>query len=99
MMKKLEAVEMDAMRRLLKISRMDKIRNENIKQKMGIEGTIVQDIEQKQLTWYGHINRMDDKRLPKATMEWQPQERKKRGRLETSWNTGIKKAMSARNLQ
>lgn len=77
--KKLEIVEMDAMRRSLRISRMDKIRNENIKQKMGIEGTIVQDIEQKQLIWYGHINLMDDKRLPKA-MEWQPQERKKRGR-------------------
>lgn len=73
MIKKLEAVEIDTMRKLLKISRMDKIRNENIKQKMGIEGTLSKS------NLHGHINRMDDKRLPKA-MEWQPQEKKKRGR-------------------
>lgn len=97
--KKIEAVEMDAIRRSLRISRMDKIRNEIIKERMGIEGTIIDDIERKQLTWYGHVNRMHEGRLPKLTMEWQPQEKKKRGRPKTSWGTEIRKAMSVRNLE
>lgn len=53
--KKLEAIEMNAMRRSLRILRKEKIRNETIKG-MGIECTIMDDIERKQLTWYGYVN-------------------------------------------
>jgi len=58
---KVEAVEMDAMRRSLCISRKDRVRNETIKQEMGIEGNIVQDIEKKQLTWYEHVKRISER--------------------------------------
>ncbi|KAH1008987.1 hypothetical protein HUJ04_001416 [Dendroctonus ponderosae] len=43
--KKVDAVEMHAIIRYMPISRRDRIRNDHIKQEMGIEGTIVQDIE------------------------------------------------------
>lgn len=52
---------MDAMRRSLCISRKDRVRNETIKQEMGIEGNIVQDIEKKQLTWYEHVKRISER--------------------------------------
>jgi hypothetical protein len=46
---KLLAAEMDCLRRSTRISRMDKIRNEAIRTKMGIKKNIVQEIEEQQL--------------------------------------------------
>lgn len=97
--RKLEATEMDAFRRTLGISRMDRIRNEEIRLRMGIEGTIINDIESKQLVWYGHVRRMDETRLPKKVMEWVPSARRKRGRPRKTWKEGVSKAMSARDLR
>lgn len=95
----LEATEMDALRRSARISRVDRIRNEDIRQEMGLQDTIIRDIEGKQLTWYGHVQRMTDHRLPKQVMTWIPQHKRKRGRPKKTWNEGIRKAMSARNLE
>jgi hypothetical protein len=39
-------------------------------------------IETKQLQWYGHVQRMEEGRLPKEVMKWRPPGRRKRGRLE-----------------
>lgn len=89
---------MDAIRRSLCISRRDHITNEAIKQRMGIEGGIMKDIEQKQLTWYGHIKCMPDSRLPKQILEWQPVERRRRGRPKLEWQREVYKTMSERNL-
>ena len=49
---------MDALRRSFRISRKDRIRNVTIRQQIGLEETIIQEIEQNQLTWYGHVQRM-----------------------------------------
>jgi hypothetical protein len=49
---------MDALRRSSRISRKERIRNVTIKQQFGIEKTIIKEIEQNQVTWYGHVQRM-----------------------------------------
>lgn len=82
--RKLEATEMDAIRRSTRMSRRDRIRNEEIKQRMGVEGTIIDDIERKQLVWYGHVQRMDDNtkqiKLSKQIMQWILPGKRRRGR-------------------
>jgi hypothetical protein len=60
---------MDALRISSKISRKDKIRNVTIRQQIGLEETIVKEIEQKQLSWYGHVQRMVEGRLHKRTLK------------------------------
>jgi hypothetical protein len=52
--RRVEATEMDTLRR----SRKDRIRNVTIRQQIGLEETIIKEIEQNQLTWYGHVQRM-----------------------------------------
>jgi hypothetical protein len=42
---------MDALRRSSRISRKERIRNVTIRQQIGVEETIIKEIEQKQLTW------------------------------------------------
>ena len=56
--RRVEATEMDAMRRSSRISRKERIRNVTIRQQIGLEETIVKEIEQNHLIWYGHVQRM-----------------------------------------
>ena len=53
--RRVEATEMDVLRRSSRISRKERIRNVIIRQQIGLEETIIKEIEQNQLTWYGHI--------------------------------------------
>ena len=46
---------MDTLRRSSRISRKDRTRNINIRQQIGLEGTIIEETEQNQLTMYGHV--------------------------------------------
>ena len=97
--RRIEATEMDALRRSSRISRKDKIRNTTIRQQMGIEESIIKEIEQKQLTWYGHVQRMAEERLPRIALRWIPKQKRARGRPKKNWMEGIRKAMNERNLQ
>jgi hypothetical protein len=56
--RRVEATEIDALRRSSRISRKERIRNVTIRQQTGLEETIVKEIEQNQLTWYGHVQRL-----------------------------------------
>ena len=96
--RRVEATEMDALRRSSRISRKDRIRNVNIRQQIGLEETIIIEIEHNQLTWYGHVQRMEEGRLPKTALKWMPKQKKARGRPKKNWMEGIKKAMNERNL-
>ena len=72
--KRVEATEMDALRRSSRISRKDRIRNVTIRQQIGLEETIIKEIEQNQFTWYGHVQRMAEERLPKIALKWMPKQ-------------------------
>jgi hypothetical protein len=72
------------------ISRKDKIRNNIIKQKMNVKRSLLEDIKTKQLQWYGHIQRMEEGRLPKEVLKWWSSGRKKRGTPKLTWAMGIR---------
>ena len=96
--RQVEATKMDVLRRSSRISRNKRIRNVTIRQQIGLEETIVKEIEQNQLTWYGHVQRMVEGRLPKIALKWMPKQKTARGRLKKNWMEGIRKAMNERNL-
>ena len=52
--KMIETVEMDFLRRACNISRMQQVRNEDIRRKTGYVFTTAGRIESRQLLWYGH---------------------------------------------
>ena len=61
------------------------IRNTIIKQKMNVTRSLLDDINTKQLKGYGHVQRMEEGRLPKQAVKWNPPGRRKRGRPKLSW--------------
>ena len=77
---KILTTEMVLLRTSTRKSRMERIKNEHIKEIMGLKEKpdIVDIIERKRLQWYGHLKRMQEERLPKLIMEWIPGERRKR---------------------
>jgi len=96
--RRVEATEMDGLRRSSRISRKDRIRNVTIRQQIGLEETIIKEIEQNRLTWYGHVQRRAEERLPKIALKWMPKQNRARGRPKKHWMEGIKKAINERNL-
>jgi hypothetical protein len=96
--RRVEATEVDALRRSSRISRKEIIKNVTIRQQIGLEEAIVKEIEQKQLTWYGHFQRMVEGRLPKIALKWMPKQKRARGRRQKNWMEGIRKAINERNL-
>ena len=58
MVAKLNSTEMDFWRRSVRLSVKDKIRKTVIKQKMNVTRSLLDDINIKQLKWYGHFQRM-----------------------------------------
>jgi hypothetical protein len=77
---------MDALRRSSRISRKEKIKNVTIRQQIGLEETILKEMEQNQLTRYGHVQRMAEGRLPKIALKWMPKQKRARGRpRKTGW--------------
>ena len=82
-----EVTEMDAMRRTSRISRKERILNVTIRQQIGLEEAIIKEIEQNQLTWYGHVQRMAEGRLLKIALKWMPETKREHeeDRRKTGW--------------
>jgi len=76
--RRVEATEMDVLRRSSRISREERIRNVAMRQKIGLEEPIIKEIEQNQLTRYGHVQRMAEGRLPKIAWKWVPKQKRAR---------------------
>ena len=66
---------------------MERIKNEHIKEIMGVKGKpdIIDIIEKKRLQRYGHVKRMPEEGTPKLIMECLPLKRRKRGRPRKTW--------------
>ncbi|XP_030750470.1 uncharacterized protein LOC115878198 [Sitophilus oryzae] len=88
-LKLLEATEMDFWSRVAGKSKLDRVRNERIQNIMEVKHRITDDIKINQLRWYGHVQRMEESRIPKKILNWTPQGKRKRGRPRRSWREGI----------
>lgn len=98
MAQKLLSTEMMYWRRCSGLTLLDHVRNDTIREKMEVEHTIIDNITEKQLKWYGHLRRMNAERLPLKVWNWTPAQRKKRGRPRKKWISNIRAEMEIRGL-
>lgn len=97
--KMLNATEMDFWRRAAGKSKRERVTNERIREIMGISHTLIDDIRTMQLKWYGHVQRMNDERLPKQVLTWKPPGKRRRGRPRRSWREGIDNEIREREIE
>lgn len=57
----------------------DKVSNEKIRQRTGL-GKLEDMLIKRRLRWFGHVHRMDDKRITKQALKWTPADGKKEER-------------------
>ena len=65
---RLQAAEMKVLRTIRGVTRMDRLRNEQIRSDLSVKPLLI-EIEESRLRWYGHIKRMDDGRMAKRYLE------------------------------
>ena len=63
--RKVNVLELKCLRSLVGVSRMDRVRNVEVRMRAGIERELASRAEytQRVLRWFGHVERMDDYRM------------------------------------
>jgi hypothetical protein len=66
---RVNAAEMRALRSMIGVKLSDRVRNEVIRKDYGVKEDVVTKIENNMLRWFGHVERMDERRLTKEIYE------------------------------
>ena len=82
---KILAFEMRCYRRALCINWTQKVRNLEVRQKIGAEHNLIQKVMKRKLSFFGHVCRMDDKRLVKNVIFGRMEGMNRRGRPCREW--------------
>jgi hypothetical protein len=81
---KLEAVQMRFLRPLLGLTRLDRQRNSDIRNRLKVDN-ILDDVISYQKNWIDHLKRMDRNRIPKLAFQYQPRGQRDIGRPRRRW--------------
>ena len=65
--RKVNVLEMKCLRSSVGVSRMDRVRNEEVR-RAGIERELAIRADQRVLRWFGHVERMDDYRMARRVL-------------------------------
>ena len=96
--KRLNVMEMRCLRSMCGVTRMDRIRNEEVRRRTGVVQEMAGRAEQRVLQWFGHMERMDEERLVKRIVGSEVRGVRTRGRPRMCWMDGVKRALDVRGL-
>ena len=66
--RKVNVLEMKCLRSLVGVSRMDKVRNEEVRRRAGIERELVSRADQRAVRWLGHVESMEEYRMARRVL-------------------------------
>ena len=66
--RKVNVLEMKCLISLVVESRMDRVRNEEVRRRAGIERELASRADQRVLRWFGHVERMDEYRVARRVL-------------------------------
>ena len=91
--RKVTVLEMKCLRSLVGESRMDRVRNEEVHRRAGIENELASRADQRVLRWFMHVERMDGYRLARRVLMAKANGGRVRGRQRLGWMVGVKVAL------
>ena len=77
---------------------MDRVRNEEVSRRAGIERELARRADQRVLRWLGHVERMDDYRIARRVLMAEVSGGRVRGRQRLGWMDGVKVALGNRGM-
>ena len=72
---------------------MDRVRNEEVRRRAGIEMELASRADQRVLRWFMHVERMDDYRMVRRVLKAEASVGRVRGRPRLGWMDGVKVAL------
>ena len=96
--RKVNVLEMKCLRRLVRMSGMDRVRNEEVRRRAGIEMELASRADQRVLRWFGQVERMDDHRVARRVLMAEVSAGRVRGRPRLGWIDGVKNRKEWRAL-
>ena len=94
----MNVLEMKCLRSLVRVSRIDRVRNEEVRRRAGIERDLASRAHQRVLRWFGHVERMDDYRKASSVLMAEVSGGRVRGRRRLGWMDGVKVALGNRGM-
>ena len=96
--RKVNVLEMKCLRSLVGVSRMDRVRNEEVRSRAGMEMELASRADQRVSRWFGHVERMDDYHMASRVLIAKVSGGWVRGRPRLGWMDGVKVALSNRGM-
>ena len=95
---KVQAAEMRPLRVMIGKTRMDRIRNEEIRRRVGTR-PVLEKVDLSKLRWLGHLERMDERRSAKEAYNWKPESAKRPpGRPRIRWRDDVEDCLERYGL-
>ena len=77
---------------------MDRVRNEEVHRRAGIETELASRADQRVLRWFGHVERMDEYRMARRVLMAEVSGGCLRERPRLGWMDGVKVALGNRGM-
>ena len=89
---------MKCLRSLVGVLRTDRVGNEEVRRRAGIERELASRADQRVLRWFGHVERMDEYRMARRVLMAEVSGGRVRGRPRFGWMDGVKVAFGNRGM-
>lgn len=88
--RKLDVAEMKMLRWMCGCTRRDRVRNNKIRDTVKVV-EISKKVQERRMTWYGHVMRREEGYAGRRMMSLQPPGRRRRGRPQMRWKDSVKR--------
>ena len=78
--------------------RMDRVRNEVVRERVGVPEKLSGRVDWKVLKWFGHVERMGSERMTKRVYMSEVEGQRGRGRPPFRWRDGVRRACAEREM-
>ena len=83
--RKVNVLEMKCLRSLVGVSRLDRVKNEKMGRRNGLEWELASRADQRVLRWFGHVERMDEYSMARRVLTAEVSGEQVRGRPRLGW--------------
>ena len=96
--RRLNVMEMNCLRNMCGVSRRDRVRNEEVRRRVGVESELAERVKGRVLSWFGHVERMSGERMTKRVYESSVEGARGRGAPPKGWMSSVKKILDKRGM-
>ena len=94
----MNVLKIKSLRNLVGVSRMDRVRNEEVRRRAGIERELASRADQRVVRWYGHVKIMDEYRMTRRVLMAEVSGRWVRRKPRLGWMDLVKVALGNRGM-